>query len=389
MNDQIEIPWLPDRHLSVVATLAEADELIDEIGQLVFSYLSQPGGTFDLCEEPSAFSGSRTVVSRIAPVPKKIAMRVHDTLVTLRGALEHTLFVETEYLHGGLLDERAAKQVQMPTYHTQAGFDGWISSNNKNRPKSLAGDGELSRRIESLQPFQRPDDPLLHPLARLTSYTNHFKHREPAAIAMRIAGIFRENHRPQSSRDLPKRPDKLAFVGEVLAHTPPGRIIPVTIFPAVSINRPHTENWPILMNELDEIASWVRIEAIPMIIAGERSPRQPIPARYDISVGHVDERAAIAVGTIATAVESSKKRHGAASVRLDLVELLSPFPHSPDSSGITAWAGQLSDSEVLERIGRVQVTYDDEANVVYENFRVLSDLAEEAAKFVCSRMAGS
>lgn len=387
MNAQIEIPWLPHRHLSVVATLAEADELIDDIGRLVFAYLSQPGGTFDLDEEPSVFGGSRTVVSRVAPVPKKIALRVHDALVTLRGALEHTLYVETEYLHGGSLEEKTAKQVQMPAFETREEFERSLGSKNKNRPHSLALGGELSMRIEPLQPFHWPDDASLHPLARLTSYTNHFKHREPARIAMRIAGMYRDDYRPQSLQDLPKRADKPAFVGEVLAHTPYGQRIPVTMFPAMSVNRPNTENWPILINEVDEIATWVRIEAIPRLITGERSPGQSIPARYDINVGHVDERAAIAAGTMATANQASKQRHGAASVRLDFVELLSSFLHAPDTAGITAWADQLSDSEVLEKFGRVQATDGYEPSVVYENMQVLSDLADEAAEFVRNQNA--
>ena len=33
------LPWLPDRHLGAVATLAHADELISQVGDLLFAYL--------------------------------------------------------------------------------------------------------------------------------------------------------------------------------------------------------------------------------------------------------------------------------------------------------------------------------------------------------------
>lgn len=335
-----------------------------------------------------SLGGSRTVISKIAPIPKKIVTLAHDALVTLRNAVEHTLFIETEFLNGGPLKEELAKQVQMPACETQEKFENWLRSKNKNRPQPLSESSVLSKRIDPLQPFQWQDDAPLHPLALLTSYTNHFKHRGSVNIAMRISDMYRDDQRPKTQCSRPERADKPAFVGEVLAHTSPGQQIPFTMFPAVSINRPKSENWPILMNELDEIASWVRLVAVPRIITGEQSPEPAIPARYDINVGHADERSAISKGSMTTAAQISRRRHGAAVTRLDFVDILSGFSHAPDASGIAAWADQLGDSEVLERIERVQVTDSSNLSIAHKNLRVLSGLAEEAANYVRNQKPG-
>lgn len=42
--------WLPERHLGVAATLSHADELIGQVGDLLFDYQSQPDGIISLKE---------------------------------------------------------------------------------------------------------------------------------------------------------------------------------------------------------------------------------------------------------------------------------------------------------------------------------------------------
>lgn len=105
--------WLPDHQLGVAATLSHADELIGQVADLLFDYQNQPGGTFDLTEVPEG-TFSKTVVERVAPIPRKVPLLVTNALVTLRAALEHALFAEVEFLDGSPLDEKAARLVEMP-----------------------------------------------------------------------------------------------------------------------------------------------------------------------------------------------------------------------------------------------------------------------------------
>ncbi|MEV8335063.1 hypothetical protein [Streptomyces niveus] len=150
--------WIPERHLGAAATLAHADELIGQIGDLLFDYQTQPAGTFTL-REIAAGPVSRTEVGHIAPIPRKVSLLVADALVALRAALEHALFAEVEFLEGGQLDERAAKLVEIPASDTYEKFNEWVRKRAKNGPPSLRAGSELVRRIEGIQPFQRVNEP--------------------------------------------------------------------------------------------------------------------------------------------------------------------------------------------------------------------------------------
>ena len=83
--------WLPDHHLSVAATLAHADEVIAQTAGILFEYQPQPEGIIRLREVPMV-NRSQTVVTGMAPIPRKIPLLVADALVTLRNAIEHTLY---------------------------------------------------------------------------------------------------------------------------------------------------------------------------------------------------------------------------------------------------------------------------------------------------------
>ena len=111
MRDAIH-HWLPDHQLGVAATLSHADELIGQVADLLFAYQTQPDGTFEL-QEQLAFPKTRTVVTRVTPMPRKVPLLVADALVALRTALEHALFAEVEFRDGSL-DEKAARVVEIP-----------------------------------------------------------------------------------------------------------------------------------------------------------------------------------------------------------------------------------------------------------------------------------
>ncbi|MGW6771940.1 hypothetical protein ACWGBX_16175 [Streptomyces sp. NPDC055037] len=372
--------WIPERHLGAAATLAHADELIGQIGDLLFDYQTQPAGTFTL-REIAAGPVSRTEVCHVAPIPRKVSLLVADALVALRAALEHALFAEVEFLEGGQLDERAAKLVEIPASDTYEKFNEWVRKRAKNGPPSLRAGSELVRRIEGIQPFQRVNEPHSHPLARLTIHTNHAKHRTPAITAVRLAAMYRDDQVPRSMRDLPARPEEPIRVGDVIAQTPLGTKVPVTLFPTVGINRPGTDRWPVLMTELEEISWWVRTQAVPRLITGGDLPEPALPARYDISVGQEDERAAIAAGSMISAPKRHKQRLDAANARGALVDLIGQIKGAPSVSGITAWAEHLTDEEVLERMSRLRTTFTYQPETLLRNADVLAALLDEVLNF--------
>jgi hypothetical protein len=372
--------WLPERHLGVAAALAHADELIGQIGDHLFEYLAQEGDVVGLREVPTD-SSSQTVVDHVAPIPRKVPLLVADALNVLRAAIEHSLFTEAEFLNGGALDEKAARSIEIPARLSREEFDEWANGRSRRGPASLREGGELLRRVSGLQPFHRRIRPDLHPLARLVLHTNHAKHRTPAITAVRLAAIVRDDEKPRSIRDVPSRAEEPIRVGEVIAETPIGRRVPITLFPTVGINRPGTSEWPILMHELDEIAYWIRTQAVPRLITGNEPLEPTLPARYEISVGHLDERSAISSGPATSATELHKERLGGASARNDLVNLVHRTPGAPTRMQITAWIAQLTDREIIDRVSRFSVTYSHDPKVLHRNWAVLKGFRDEVIAF--------
>ncbi|ALL79633.1 hypothetical protein AD006_31085 (plasmid) [Pseudonocardia sp. EC080610-09] len=84
------LDWLPERHLGVAAPLSHTDELISQIFDLLFVSQTQVDDVIGLVEVPVGRI-SRTVVSRVAPIPRKVPLLVADALVALRAVLEHVL----------------------------------------------------------------------------------------------------------------------------------------------------------------------------------------------------------------------------------------------------------------------------------------------------------
>lgn len=372
--------WLPDHQLGVVATLAHVDELIEEVGKLLLKYQTSNGDLLKLKEVRKGPVNQAVVVS-IAPLPRKIPLLVADALIALRAAVEHALFAEVEFLNGSPLTSKEARTIEMPARLTYDEFADWSKNRLRNAPAPLKPDSELVRRISGLQPFHRLDRPDLHPLARLASHTNHAKHRTPAVAALRMVAIAREDETPRSVRELPLLPEEPLRAGQVLAETPIGIQLPVSLFPSVGINRPGTDEWPILMRELAEIAEWVRTQAVPRLVTGREPPKPELPAHYDIRIGHSNERCAISLGSTESAAERNKRSWSAASARHNLIDLLQMLPGAPDQKRLTGWIEQLNDDEVLERISRVKPLLSYEAETIQSNYSALEGLRDEALAF--------
>jgi len=377
--------WLPDHQLGVAATLSHADELVGQVADVLFAYQTQPDGTFKL-EEQLAFPNTRTVVTHVAPMPRKVPLLVADALVALRAALEHALFAEVEF-RDGILDDKAARVVEIPASRTVKDFESWAKGRVKNGPTSLHPGSELMKRIAGLQPFNRKDAEN-HPLARLVLHTNHAKHRNPAVTAVRIAAMYNDDQVPRSIRSLPPRPDVPLRVGDVIAETPFGTRVPVALFPTIGINRPGTHQWPVVMQELEEISHWVRTQAVPRLITGMEPPKPELPTRYEIAVGHVDERRAISAGSTTSAGDRYKQRLGAASARIDMVDTLGRMEGSPSAEQIAAWLDHLTDEEVLEQMSRLQMTHTYDPDIVLRNFEVLKGMRDDAVAFGAGEAPG-
>lgn len=378
MKPSSAFAWLPDHQLGVVTTLSHADELIGQVSDLLFIYQTRPGGIIEY-EEQLGFPNTRTVVTRIVPMPRKIPLLVADALVALRAALEYALFAEVEF-RDGPLDEKAAKQVEIPASRKAEDFAAWAKGRTRNGPASLRPGTELVKRIEGLQPFNRKDAED-HPLARLVLHTNHAKHRTPTVTAVRIAAMYQEHQRPRSIRDLPPRPEEPLRAGDVIAETPAGTQVPAAIFPTIGVNRPGTDRWPILMTELDEISSWVRTQAVPRLVTGVDPPQPPLPTRYEISIGHDDERDAIAAGSSLSASERHRQRLNAAAVRVDLVDTIDQMDGSPGAEQISAWLRHLTDEEVLGRMSWLKANHAHDVKTMRHTFEVLEHLRDEASAF--------
>ncbi|MPY60962.1 hypothetical protein FNH08_28620 [Streptomyces spongiae] len=212
----------------------------------------------------------------------------------------------------------------------------------------------LAQRIERLQPFQRrnPDE---HPLRLLAVYTNVAKHRAPAVAATRLGAVHPDDprsgltvalplrHGPQPGDGLPLRE------GDLLASAPRGARIPFSVWPTVSLQRPHTGWWAIAANELELLEEWVRTVAVPVLVTG-RHEVSPLPPHLDITVGHRDMRAALAMAGRTPAVVRSRDRIAAATGRAGLVEFLAFFPERPEAETVRAWLDSLDDTQVVEHV---------------------------------------
>lgn len=372
--------WLSDEHLGVAATLAHVDEIIGALGEILFDYQTAGSGIVQYRE---ALDGGlrHLVVDAVKPIPEKVPLLAADALNTLRAALEHTIYIEAVAHAGAELDEPAAKLVEMPAAATYDKFLEWAKKRVKNGPAALHEGAELYRRIYDLQPLHRYADPVAHPLARLVAYTNHAKHRTPAVTAVRIPVVSREDLPPTRLRDLPKRPEVPIEPGDVVFTAPADQVTPLALFPTVGINVPGTERWPVLMIELDEIAVWVRKQAIPRLITGSDRLEPEIPAWYDISRGCSDRRAAVASGTALSASHRSSDRLHAAAVRVDMVSTIAAMPDAPAAADVRAWLESLPDSQVLDRMRELVPSLDHAPDDMLHNWGVLERMRDDAVTF--------
>lgn len=319
-----DLSWLPDRHLSVAATLAHADDLIDRVCHLAYAYGAgdETSGPIDLEEIPGPGVSYSTIRS-VKPLPRALALYSADALTTLRAAVEHTLYAEARHLLRRDFTTTEERLVEMPARTKAEEFDRWVSERTRRKAPASLITGPLLARVRALQPYQEKPDPMVHPLELLASHSNLAKHREAALAAAQVA--FTVPDYESSGITIMPSPAGPAKPGDVLAATPAGVQVPVSIFSNVGVRRPGTGEWVILLKELGDIALWVRTVAIPTLVTGT-SDVDPLPASLDTITSTSDERQTIAAGSWTTAIQRSSLRMAAFTARDNLGRALSAHP---------------------------------------------------------------
>lgn len=155
----------------------------------------------------------------------------------------------------------------------------------------------------------------------------------------------------------------------------------MVLLPTIGINRPGTDRWPILMDELDQIAHWVRTQAVPRLVTGADPPSPPLPARYEIAVAHDDERAAIASGSWSTAAARMKDRVGAASVRTDMPAVIAQMHDDLTAESVEAWFATIPDEVLVARAQQIQRSDTYDPDVMLRNVAVLESFRDDALAF--------
>ena len=339
--------WLPEHQYHVAFTLAHADDLVARVGEILFDYL-RPPGPLQLGNVADGDVAHVTVVA-VAPLPAAVARFAADALTQLRAAIEHTIYAEVEHALGLRLKYDEARRVEMPVSTSEDAFSKWLTSRRRSNLSPLRDGTQLVRRLSDLQPYQCQDVDL-HPLRVLAEHTNLAKHRTPAVAATLLGAVIPDRHTPglliATGNVQPVQP------GDVLASGPLYERVPLSIWPKVSIQRPHTETWHVVMNELGELADWVRTVAIPHLVAGTRDV-DPLPPQVDTTIGYADPRAALSSSGGVPAAERATRRIQASVVRQGLAETLALHPDRIGSEVIQTWLGTLDDDQVLERQDRL------------------------------------
>lgn len=340
-----DLEWPPEHQVHAAYTLAHADSLIARVGEVLHAYLEP--GPFTL-ENVAEGNVAKVLVKAVAPLPAAVARSAADAMIQLRAVIEHAIFAEVEYALGRTLTDDEARAIEMPTAISEEKFAEWLSHKRRRVLQPLRDGEPLVDRLRLLQPYQRRDVDD-HPMRVLAEHTNLAKHRTPAVVAVRLGRVALDWPEP-SITTMAGGPVR---VGDVLATGPAEMRVPVSVWPEVSIQRPHSGAWHIVMKELGWLEEWVRTTAIPYLIAGTRDVTQ-LPPGLDITVGHGDVRAALSAASGKPAIKRSEQRIQAATARQGLTETLAAHPFPVDPEVIRAWLDGLGDDVVVVAVESLQ-----------------------------------
>lgn len=354
--------WLPEHQTHVIGTLAHVDRLIDDIGQMLADYLRPGPFTLD-----NVLDGDQAhvIVTSTAPIPEAIPRYIADCLTQLRAALEHTLYAEVQHSLDQPLTEEESKAIEFPACITESAFAKWLNHGRRRKLEPLKDGSELVSRVRRLQPFQRRD-PDEHPARVLAEHTNTAKHRAPAVAMTRLGAVVPVVEHPALMVSIPLR--SMAGQangglpinhGDVVASGPRDVYIPLDIWPMVSIQRPHTGSWPIIMKELGYLEKWIRTTAIPILINGTRDVPE-LPPHLDITTGYKDIRSELHRAGTVPAIERDGIRWDAVASRGGLLECLEVGSDLPRDT-IEQWIDALEDAKAIAHATKLATASGDPA----------------------------
>ncbi|WP_213815460.1 hypothetical protein [Glaciihabitans sp. dw_435] len=347
--DSSTFSWLPDHHRHVAYTLAHVDKLIGELAGILFSYLDD--GPFKFANQ-NWNDRSYVVLRDVRALPESVPRIFADATTQLRAAIEHTIYTQVEHELGTTAQNADfdGRGIEMPAHLEEQAFAKWSNDSRRKLIGSLQPGSTLHARIRSLQPFLS-EDPERHPMRVLAEYTNFAKHRSPSIANVGIGPVIpdfeSEGLNVAAGAGSRLRPAK---VGDVVASGPRGVLVPLSICPNIAVQQPHTQDWNVLMHELNNVAEWVRRTAIPTLITGS-SDVAALPPGLDLRVAHEDFSSALLAANRTTSFERNQRRIMAHGVRDGLADVLSAGdnPRVEYEAALT-WARTLDDADVLARM---------------------------------------
>lgn len=285
-----ETAWLPSELAPVALRLARADEAAFTIGELALEWSRQP---LDCAQVDNGDAGIDLVVNGIRPVPPLLSMLFSEAIHHLRGAIENTLFHLVSASRGEELPETQARAIEMPIYEDPSDLEKWQKARTKRGVAELGTESNLGQRIAKLQPYADPaavhshstlygaltgvEPETAHPMLLLQKYSNEDKHR---AIRMAAARTLVQNWaEPFFTSDRSMRPLE---VGDVLATTQRGVVVPVDLTSAVLVQRPESAAWVSPVRELDHLRRHVADIVIPTLVTGSARTRS-VPPKIDLT----------------------------------------------------------------------------------------------------------
>lgn len=339
--------WLPEHQRHLLYTLAHVDSVIEHLAGTLYDYLR--AGPLEF-ENRATAGRDDMLVKAIAPIPEAVPRLASDALNQLRSAMEHALFAEVVQLTGRDLTPEEAQAIEMPVTKDPKALSDWFKHKRRRTLDVLQESGVLNGRIAALQPHEAKDKQS-HPLRVLAEHTNHSKHRTPAVAAVRLGTIIPDYVVPNFVIAGEYEDDSPLNVGDVLASGPAGIPVPMSVWPKLGIRRPHTGEWKVLLHELGQLETWVRSEALPLIIVGTTHV-DPIPPQLNIDRGYATYAKARAEASAVPAVERHLLRIKGQGLRDDLPGVLKQkLPETPRETAEAFVAG-LSDTAALELINR-------------------------------------
>ncbi|OII39277.1 hypothetical protein BIU99_07800 [Plantibacter sp. MMLR14_011] len=342
--------WLPPHQEHALFTTAHIDAIITTLSVTLERYQRdepvQLGRRYTQAEE-------QVILEGIRPLPQAAARLFADALNQVRNCIEHTLFAEVVHRLDRPLTPDESRALQMPAFDTSEKYEQWAHHKHRVSLNLFSPGDDLYERIHRLQPLQR-NETHHHPLRVLTEHTNFAKHREPTIALTRVARFDLDSQitkRPAQIRDVVE-------IGDVLASVPIGRRESISVWPEVAVQRPHSGEWRTLMKETSEIADWVRLQALPILIAG-RTDLPPIPPALDITVVHDNADAAWAAASDTPAAKRMQQRIGGEMLRVQILDMMVGMFGTPSRVPFERWLTGMDDEtvmstfwDVLERAGR-------------------------------------